>query len=136
MSRCESWRWPGWLKKKPGQTPQPTNLVREAYLRLVEVEQSQHWNGRGHYFEAAAEAMRRMLVEKARFEQPWPDKAMLVKLNYFAGLTIPEASEAMGVSTGTAERYWEFARAWAHSKRESSGSGGEIHAVIFSSKKG
>ena len=51
-----------------------------------------------------------------RFEQQWPDKAKLVKLRYFAGLTIPEASEAMGVSTATAERYWRFARVWLHSQ--------------------
>jgi RNA polymerase sigma factor (TIGR02999 family) len=146
-------------KEKPGQTLQPTMLVHEAYVRLVDVEQPQQWNGRGHFFEAAAEAMRRILVEKARrklsqkhggriqrieldvataaienpvedllaldealtrFEQQWPDKAKLVKLKYFAGLTIPEASEAMGVSTATAERYWKFARAWLHSQLKSS----------------
>jgi len=55
-----------------------------------------------------------------RFEQQWPDKAKLVKMRYFAGLTIPEASEAMGVSTATAERYWKFARAWLHSQINSS----------------
>jgi RNA polymerase sigma factor (TIGR02999 family) len=142
-------------KEKPGQTLQPTMLVHEAYLRLVDVEQPQQWNGRGHFFGAAAEAMRRILVEKARrkesrkhggqmqrvgldlataaienpvddllaldealtrFEQQWPEKAKLVKLKYFAGLTIPEASEAMSISTATAERYWKFARAWLHSQ--------------------
>ncbi|MFK7736948.1 MAG: ECF-type sigma factor [Pirellulaceae bacterium] len=51
-----------------------------------------------------------------RFEQQWPDKAKLVKLKYFAGLTIPEAPEALSVSTATAERYWKFARAWLHSQ--------------------
>ena len=145
-------------KEKPGQTLQPTMLVHEAYVRLVDVEQPQQWNGRGHFFGAAAEAMR-ILVEKARrklsqkhgghmqrieldiataaienpvedllaldealtrFEQQWPDKAKLVKLKYFAGLTIPEVSEAMGVSTATAERYWKFARAWLHSELKSS----------------
>ena len=145
-------------KEKPGQTLQPTMLVHEAYLRLVDVDQPQLWNGRGHFFGAAAEAMRRILVEKARrklslkqgghlrrvdldsakaaienpvedllaldealtqFEQQWPDKAKLVKLRYFAGLTIPEASEAMGISTSTAERYWRFARAWLHSQLKS-----------------
>ena len=142
-------------KEKPGQTLQPTMLVHEAYVRLVDVAHPQKWNGRGHFFGAAAEAMRRILVEKARqkqsrkhgghmrrvdldvataaienpvedllalddaltqFEQQWPDKAKLVKLKYFAGLTIPEASEAMGISTATAERYWKFARAWLHSQ--------------------
>ena len=148
-------------KEKPGQTLQPTMLVHEAYLRLVDVERPQKWNGRGHFFAAAAEAMRRILVEKARhkqslkqgghlrqvdvdvdlasdaienpvedllaldealirFEHQWPDKAMLVKLKYFAGLTIPEASEAMGISTATAERYWKFARAWLHSQLKNS----------------
>ncbi|QDT11986.1 ECF-type sigma factor [Planctomycetes bacterium K23_9] len=142
-------------KEQPGQTLQPTMLVHEAYLRLVDVDRPQQWSGRGHFFGAAAEAMRRILVEKARreqsqkhgghmrrvelgvataaienpvedllaldealtrFEQKWPDKAELVKLKYFAGLTIPEASEAIGVSTATAERYWKFARAWLHSQ--------------------
>ena len=142
-------------KEKPGQTLQPTMLVHEAYLRLVDVEQPQRWSGRSHFFGAAAEAMRRILVEKARqkqsqkrggqmqrvdldaagpateapsedllaldealsrFEKQWPDKAKLVKLKYFVGLTIPEASEALGVSTATAERYWKFARAWLHSQ--------------------
>lgn len=51
-----------------------------------------------------------------RFEKQWPEKARLVKLKYFAGLTIPEASEAMKISTATAERYWKFARAWLHSQ--------------------
>lgn len=142
-------------KEKPGQMLQPTVLVHEAYLRLVDVEAPQQWNGRGHFFAAAAEAMRRILVEKARrrqslkqggrhqridldiqsvpiegpgndllaldevltrFEQRWPEKAKLVKLRYFAGLTIPKASKAMGVSTATAERHWRFARAWLHSQ--------------------
>ncbi|MFK7738283.1 MAG: ECF-type sigma factor [Pirellulaceae bacterium] len=142
-------------KEKPGQTLQPTMLVHEAYVRLVDVDQPQQWSGRGHFFGAAAEAMRRILVEKARqkqsqkrgghlrrvdldaasptveapgeellaldealtrFEEQWPDKAKLVKLKYFVGLTIPEASKALGVSTATAERYWKFARAWLHSQ--------------------
>ena len=148
-------------KEKPGQTLQPTMLVHEAYLRLVDVERPQKWNGRGHFFAAAAEAMRRILVENARqrrslkkgghlrqvdvdldlasaaienpvedllaldevlirFEQQWPDKAMLLKLKYFAGLTIPEASEVMEISTATAERYWRFARAWLHAQLKDS----------------
>jgi len=142
-------------KEKPGQTLHPTMLVHEAYVRLVDVDNPQQWNGRGHFFGAAAEAMRRILVEKARrkqsrkhgadmqrveldtaiaaienpvedllalddaltrFEQQWPEKAKLVKLKYFAGLTIPEASQALGISTATAERYWKFARTWLHSQ--------------------
>ena len=137
--------------EKRGQSLQPTMLVHEAYLRLVDVAEPQKWQGRGHFFAAAAEAMRRILVEKARqkrrqkhggdlqrveffqptapiespledlltldealtrLEQQWPEKAKLVKLRYFAGLTIPEASEAMQISTATAERYWKFSRAW------------------------
>jgi RNA polymerase sigma factor (TIGR02999 family) len=144
-------------KENPGQTLQPTVLVHEAYVRLVDGNQHQ-WSGRGHFFAAAAEAMRRILVENARrkqsqkhggdlqrvdldiaavasenpgeellaldealtrLEQLWPDKAKLVKLKYFAGLTIPEASEALGISTATAERYWRIARAWLHSKLKS-----------------
>src|SRR3989304_1495610 len=54
------------VQEKPGQTLQATALVHEAYLRLVDVEEGQHWNGRGHFFAAAAEAMRRILVENAR----------------------------------------------------------------------
>jgi RNA polymerase sigma factor (TIGR02999 family) len=142
-------------KERPGQTIQPTVLVHEAYLRLVDQEQGQRWNSRGHFFAAAAEAMRRILVERARrklslkhggafhqlsgdvpdtgiespiedllaldealirLEAEWPDKAKLVKLRYFAGLTIPETAEALEISTATAERHWRFARAWLHSQ--------------------
>lgn len=139
--------------EKTGHSLQPTVLVHEAYLRLVDVDRPQQWNGRGHFFAAAAEAMRRILVDTARrkksekhggrlhrislgddlaatrdravdllaldealaeLEQRWPDKAKLVKLRYFAGLTIPEASRAIGVSRATGERYWTFAKAWLH----------------------
>jgi RNA polymerase sigma factor (TIGR02999 family) len=144
--------------EKPGQTLQPTVLVHEAYLRLVDVDEPQEWNGRGHFFAAAAEAMRRILVENARRKQSqrhgggrrrleldavspateardeellaldealgklderWPEKAKLVKLRYFAGMTIPEAAKAMGISHATAERHWTFARAWLHSQLKS-----------------
>ena len=140
-------------KEKTGHSLQPTVLMHEAYLRLVDVDQPQKWSGRGHFFAAAAEAMRRILVDIARrkksekhgghlrrisldddlaatrdravdllaldealaeLEQRWPDKAKLVKLRYFAGLTIPEASRAIGVSRATGERYWTFAKAWLH----------------------
>jgi RNA polymerase sigma factor (TIGR02999 family) len=140
-------------QEKPGQTLQATALVHEAYIRLVDVEKAQHWDSRGHFFAAAAEAMRRILVEQARrgrslrrggglkrhalehveitapepsidvlaihealsqFEQSDKLKADLVKLRYFAGLTIPQSAEALGVSSATAERYWAYARAWLH----------------------
>lgn len=138
-------------KVSSGQSLQPTMLVHEAYLRLVEGGQPQHWDGRGHFFAAAAEAMRRILVDNARkkqcqkhgghlrrvdldvgdavaespsedllaldealqrLEEQWPDKALIVKLRYFAGMTIPEASQALKISTATVERHWRFARAW------------------------
>jgi RNA polymerase sigma factor (TIGR02999 family) len=138
-------------QEKPGQTLQATALVHEAYLRLVDVEEAPHWNSRGHFFAAAAEAMRRLLVESARRkgrskrggelrrhdiqllepdveDRPvdvlavdealaqlaleHPAKAELVKLRYFAGLTLSEAAAALGVSTATADRSWKYARAW------------------------
>jgi RNA polymerase sigma factor (TIGR02999 family) len=138
-------------QEAPGQTLQPTALVHEAYLRLVDGNQVQHWNSRGHFFAAAAEAMRRILVDSARskraekraggrrrveleveefaarphdqrlldldealakLEQQHPSKAHLVKLRYFAGLSIREAAETLGISTATADRYWAYARAW------------------------
>lgn len=138
-----------------GNSLQPTVLVHDAYVRLVDREEPQNWNGRGHFFAAAAEAMRRLLIENARkhkskkhggglqrvdmidveantglddidllaldevlvqLEHKWPEKARLIKLRFFAGLTIPEASEAMGISHATAERYWTFARTWLYSK--------------------
>jgi RNA polymerase sigma factor (TIGR02999 family) len=140
-------------QEKPGQTLQATALVHEAYLRLVDVEKAPHWDSRGHFFAAAAEAMRRILVEQARrrgrlkrggdrqrldldalqlsvpeaadellaldealseLAQLHPDKAELVKLRYFAGLTVPEAAQALGISTSTADRHWAYARAWLY----------------------
>jgi RNA polymerase sigma factor (TIGR02999 family) len=139
--------------EKPGQTLQPTALVHQAYVRLVGGEQPQDWNGRGHFFAAAAEAMRRILVEQARRKrrlkhggglvrhdlddvQPAapeppedllaldealarlaekdPVKAELVKLRHFAGLTVDQAAQALGISAATADRYWAYARAWLH----------------------
>lgn len=146
--------------EKPGQTLQATALVHEAYLRLVDADEPQRWSGRGHFFGAAAEAMRRILVENARrkrspkhggghhrveledvnpstgkrdeqllalddalcaLEERWPEHAQLVKLRYFGGLTIPEASNAIGVSHATGERYWSFARAWLYSQLKNEG---------------
>ena len=139
----------------PGQTLQATALVHEAYLRLVDVERAQHWNSRGHFFAAAAEAMRRILVESARRKKrlkhgrehqrvdlesgclvsaaPSLDllaldealsrlaeteaaKAELVKLRFFAGLTMPEAAAALNISLATAERYWTFAKSWLYAE--------------------
>lgn len=140
--------------EKPGQTLQATALVHEAYLRLVSDKQADHWNSRGHFFAAAAEAIRRILVENARrkqavkhgggkrrvpleefhrvtespedlldlddvltrFAAEEPDKARLVQLRFFAGLSIPDAAAALGISHATAERWWTFARAWLFSE--------------------
>jgi RNA polymerase sigma factor (TIGR02999 family) len=117
----------------------------------VDAEQAQHWNSRGHFFAAAAEAMRRILIESARrkgrlkrggdqqrldvaahepvaagpdldvlavdealsdLAREHPEKAELVKLRYFAGLTLAEAASALGFSPATADRHWRYARAW------------------------
>lgn len=138
--------------EKPGHTLQATALVHEAYLRLVG---DQRFNGRGHFFAAAAEAMRRILVENARrkgrvrhgsdqrridFDEACvvadspgddllaidealtrlasldPTRAELVKLRFFAGLTMSEAAAALGISLATAERYWSFARTWLYAE--------------------
>ncbi len=136
----------------PGQTLQPTALVHEAYLRLVGTQpQAAPWDNRGHFFAAAAEAMRRILVESARRKKrakhggglqridlddqdvpvrPPPDEivaldealtrlaeedpeaAQVVQLHFFAGLSIEQAAEALGVSRATAYRQWTYARAW------------------------
>jgi RNA polymerase sigma factor (TIGR02999 family) len=150
-------------REMPGQTLQATALVHEAYLRLVaEPNRVSHsaepkWDTRGHFFAAAAEAMRRILVEKARrkkrlrhaghlrkvplegnepavsapadavdllalsdaldrLETASPRRARLVKLRYFAGLTLPEVAQMLGVSQSTVEADWTYAKAWL--KRE------------------
>jgi RNA polymerase sigma factor (TIGR02999 family) len=139
----------------PGQTLQATALVHEAYVRLVDVPEAQPWNSRGHFFAAAAEAIRRILVERARrksrlkhggeyqrvelesgclvsaapsldvvaldealarLAETEPAKAQLVKLRFFAGLTMPEAAAAMNISLATAERYWAFAKSWLYAE--------------------
>ena len=138
-------------QEKPGQTLQATALVHEAYLRLVDVKQARHWKSRGHFFAAAAEAMRRLLVDRARRKRSrkcggdrarvgfdkanlaaaqGPEEVLavdealaglaaadaqaaeLVKLRYFAGLSIPEAAEALQLSPRSADRLWVYARAW------------------------
>lgn len=137
--------------EKPGQTIQATVLVHEAWLRLVGSDVDVHWNGRGHFFAAAARAMQRILVENARRKDrlkaggqyrrvstseaaaivrgPTVDvlavdealqklgrqdyrKAELVRLRFFAGLTLPEAARALGISTSTADNDWAYAKAW------------------------
>jgi RNA polymerase sigma factor (TIGR02999 family) len=141
-------------REAPGQTLQPTALVHEAWLRLVGKE-NPRWNNRAHFFGAAAEAMRRILIEKARrklarrhgggqvrldvndleiaipgsdeqilainealekfvvLDQP---KAQLVKLRFFAGLTIEHAAQVLGISEATAKRWWAYARAWLYAE--------------------
>ena len=138
-------------QEKPGQTLQATALVHDAYIRLVDLDRAQHWNSRGHFFGAAAEAMRRILVENARrrksakhggnldrqdlvasqlmapeecdnlilldealdeLAREDADSAELVKLRYFAGLTVNQAAEVLGVSPRKADFMWAFARSW------------------------
>ncbi len=143
--------------EKPGQTLQATALVHEAYMRLVNVDKVDGWKGRGHFFGAAAEAMRRILIDNARRKQrpkhggDWKrvelddplvvtedraaqllaldkalekleaesrEKAELVKLRYFAGLTHREAANALGLSRATADRYWAYAKVFLHCEME------------------
>ena len=138
-------------QEKPGQTLQATALVHEAYLRLVDVEKARPWQSRGHFFTVAAEAMRHILVERARRKRSRKrggdrgrveldlaklavtedseevlavDEALtglaaadgqaaeLVKLRYFAGMSVPEAAEALNISPRSADRLWAYARAW------------------------
>jgi RNA polymerase sigma factor (TIGR02999 family) len=138
-------------QEKPGQTLEATALVHEAYLRLVDSEQAQRFNSRGHFFAAAAEAMRRILVEQARHKKsakaggqhqrvqldegriaaPYRDldlialdealdrlarhdnrKAELVKLRFFAGMTIQQAAATLGIADSTADADWAYAKAW------------------------
>ena len=138
-------------QEKPGQTLQATALVHDAYIRLVDVEKVQHWDSRGHFFAAAAEAMRRILIENARrhasvkrgaeanrveldertliceertfnlleldealrkLEEHDPEAGQLVKLRYFAGLTVEQSAKVLGVSPRKADFIWAFARSW------------------------
>jgi RNA polymerase sigma factor (TIGR02999 family) len=137
-------------QEKRGQTLQPTDLVHEAYLRLVDRDQAQHWNSRRHFFAAAAQAMRRILVEQARrknrpkhggkrqrvpLDEAQPayhedaaellaihealdrlaatdtQAAQLVQLRYFAGLSVEEAAETLGLPRSTAYVHWSYAKA-------------------------
>jgi RNA polymerase sigma factor (TIGR02999 family) len=137
--------------EKPGQTFEATALVHEAFVRLVDVDKVQQWNSRGHFFAAAAEAMRRILIENARrkqrirhggdrrrlnldqldisdpsadddllaldealkaLAQADPQAAALVKLRYFAGFTIPQAADVLGVSPRSADFLWAYAKSW------------------------
>ena len=151
-------------QERPDQTLQATALVHEAYLRLVDTSKVQLWESRWHFFAAAAEAMRRILVDQARrrsrlkrggggvdiarqridlenveltvgeppdellavdegltaLARQHPEKAQLVKLRYFAGLTIEDAAKAMNISAATANRHWAYARAWLFRYLESS----------------
>ena len=145
--------------EKPGQTLQATALVHEAYLRLVGGPDAQTWKDRAHFFGAAAEAMRRILINQARSKSSEkrggdrhrvtledgipehsgvadasltdllalndaldqlanedPVKAQLVKLRYFAGLSLEDAALAIDVSNATAKRYWVYARSWLYGK--------------------
>lgn len=141
-------------EEKPGQTLQATALVHEAYIRLVGDEVGPEWNSRGHFFGAAAEAMRRILVENARkknalkrggdrvrvtlgegdavvqevddllalnealelLEQKDVLAANVVKLRYFAGLSMSETAKSLGISQRTAERNWTYAKTWLHAR--------------------
>jgi RNA polymerase sigma factor (TIGR02999 family) len=141
-------------QEKPGQTLDATALVHEAYLRLVGTDHGE-WKNRGHFFGAAAEAMRRILIEQSRRKQgvrhgagrkrvdldeacpvvdsPGEDvqaldealtrlserdplRAEVVKLRFFAGLTMPEIAALLGISLATAERHWTFARTWLYAE--------------------
>src|SRR5262245_47982098 len=143
-------------QEKPGQTLQATALVHEAYLRLVDVEHAQHWNSKGHFFAAAAEAMRRILIDNARrkgrqkrggarrqrvdldsqdlvsqttpeellhlddaltaLTAEEPEAGQLVKLRYFAGVSVEQAAELLGLSRTTAYEHWAYARVWLHAE--------------------
>lgn len=139
----------------PGLTLQATALVHEAYLRLTG-DESVRWDNRGHFFAAAAESMRRILVERARkyrsqkhggehrrvsmeaaefsaaagpaddllaldealtrLEAEDKIRSDVVKLRYFAGLTIDQTADSLGISPATVDRYWTFAKAWLRSE--------------------
>jgi RNA polymerase sigma factor (TIGR02999 family) len=138
-------------QEKPGQTLQATALVHEAYIRLVDADKAKHWDSRGHFFAAAAEAMRRIVVDRARrketlraggtaqrvdldgveptiaaprldllaldealekLERQSPRIAQLVKLRFFAGLSVRAAAAALGVNPSTVVTDWAYAKSW------------------------
>jgi RNA polymerase sigma factor (TIGR02999 family) len=140
-------------QEKPGQTLTATALVNEAWIRLVGATKSSHWNSRGHFFGAAAEAMRRILIDRARdrkrlkregrrnridldrieialntrpddlldlddalakLASEYAECAELVKLRFFAGMSLGDAAAVLGIPRRTADRHWAFARAWLH----------------------
>jgi RNA polymerase sigma factor (TIGR02999 family) len=147
-------------REKPGHTLQPTALVHEAYLRLVAAGDGPTWEGRRHFFAAAAEAMRRILIDRSRrkkrvkrgggrlrvdldrvevtedargddllaldealdvLAREAPQKAELVKLRFFAGLSVEEAARCLGISRATADRHWAYARAWLYDRVRDAG---------------
>ncbi len=149
-------------QEKPGQTLQPTALVHEAYLRLLDVDKAQHWDSHGHFFAAAAEGMRRILIENARRKRRQkrggalrrveldpaqlsyvsssedlldlndalealgdfdPQAAQFVKLRYFAGLSVEEAADMVGLSRSAACQHWAYARAWLRRHLRAAGDG-------------
>ena len=148
-------------RELPGQTLDATALVHEAYVRLVDARGDLPWDGRGHFFAAAAEAMRRILIDRARrrgrlkhggrrkrldidalnlatqatadqllaidealakLAKEDPAAARIVELRYFAGLTVDEASQALGIAASTGYRHWHYARAWLHKELVGGGS--------------
>ena len=155
--------------ESPGQTLQPTALVHEAYLRLIGPVDEPRWENRGHFFAAAAEAMRRILVNRARDKKRLkrgggrkrldldqveiaqeeadsqltaldealaqlaaedPGAAQLVNLRFFAGLTMTEAADSLGLALRTAERQWAYARAWLYARlRQDYAAGAEPHRL-------
>jgi len=150
-------------KERPDQTLQATALVHEAYLRLLDEQGVREWDGRWHFFGAAAEAMRRILIEHARargrvkrgggarrvfinllelaevgdreeilaldeairrLEEHTPDIAAVVRLRFFAGLTVAEASEALGIGSRSVDRAWAYARVWLYRELYGDGDSG------------
>lgn len=146
--------------ERPGQTLQATALVHEAYVRLVDDQRVQNWEGKGHFFAAAAEAMRRILIDRAKARaaqkrggdrrridfdsvdamvEASPSQmlaideaiqqlaeldntaAQLVRLHCFAGLTIAQAAESLGISVATGYRHWSYARVWLHRELSAAG---------------
>lgn len=142
-------------QERPGQTLQATALVHEAWLRLTGTGEQKVWNSRGHFFGAAAESMRRIMVERARrkgrirhggelqrvnlehftlaaedsseavlavhdalekLALESPQKAEIVKLRYFIGLSAAEIAVALGISVPTVERHWAYARSWLYAE--------------------